>query len=83
MKAYRIGKSIILPDVRYVNHGGCNSMMFHSEIIRFNGYYQTLGCDRMDVSGFCLGHKISREDFLERYCGGIEPEINNDKSSDI
>jgi len=28
----------------------------------------------MDVSGLCLGHKISRKDFLEKYCGGIEQE---------
>jgi hypothetical protein len=54
-------------------------MMYHSEIIRFNGHYQTLGCDRMDVSGFCLGHKISREEFIERYCGGIEPETKKNK----
>jgi hypothetical protein len=80
MKAYRIGKSIILPYVRFVNHGGHSSMMFHSEVIRFNGYYQTLGCDRMDVSGFCLGHKISREEFLEKYCSGIEPKIKKNKT---
>jgi hypothetical protein len=49
-------------------------MMYHSEVIRSNGHYQTLGCDRMDVSGLCSGHKISRKEFLERYCGGIEPE---------
>jgi hypothetical protein len=57
-------------------------MMFHSEVIRFNGYYKTLGCNRMDVSGLCLGHKISRKEFVERYCGGIEPEkveTKNDK----
>lgn len=79
MKAYRIGNAIILPHVRYVNQGVSNSRMFHSEVIRFNGYYQTSGCDRMDVSGFCLGHKISRKDFLERYCGGIEPEAKRNK----
>jgi hypothetical protein len=48
-------------------------MMFHSQVIRFNGCYQTLGCHRMDVSGFCSGHKMSKEDFLKRYCGGVEP----------
>jgi hypothetical protein len=48
--------------------------MYHSEVVKFNGRYQTLGCDRMDISGFCLGHRISREEFLERYCGGIEPQ---------
>jgi hypothetical protein len=49
-------------------------MMYHSEVVKFNGRYQTAGCDSMDISGFCLGHRISREEFLEIYCGGIEPE---------
>jgi hypothetical protein len=74
MKAYHIGKSIILSHVRYVSRGGRNSMMFHSEVIRFNGHYQTLRCDKMDVSGLCSGHKMSKEEFLKRYCGGVEPE---------
>ncbi|MDI6889712.1 MAG: cold shock domain-containing protein [Thermodesulfovibrionales bacterium] len=69
-----LGKSIVLPHVRYVNHGGRISMMFHTEVIRINGHYHTFGCNRMDVSGFCLGHRMSREEFLERYCGGIEPK---------
>jgi hypothetical protein len=55
-------------------------MMFHSQLIRVNGQYKTLGCDRMDISGFCLGHKMSRKEFLERYCGGVEPEIRRDKN---
>jgi hypothetical protein len=79
MKAYRIGKSIILPHVRYVNYGGRNSMMFHSQVIRFNGHYKTLGCDRMDVSGLCSGHRMSKEEFLKRYCGGVEPETETNK----
>ena len=74
MKVYSIGNSIVLPHVRYVNHGGHISIMFHTEIIWVNGHYKTIGCDKMDVSGFCLGHKMSRDEFLERYCGGIEPE---------
>ncbi len=74
VRAYHIGNVIILAHVRHITQGGCNSMMYHSEAIRFNGHYRTLGCDRMDVSGLCLGHKISRKEFLERYCGGIEPE---------
>jgi hypothetical protein len=78
MKAYRVGKSIILPHVRYVNCGGRNGMVFHSEVIRVNGHYQTLRCDRMDISGLCSGHKMSKEEFLRRYCGGVEPE-NKDK----
>jgi hypothetical protein len=73
-KTYSIGKSIILPHVRYVKGGGHISMMFHTKYIRIKGYYQTLGCNRMDGSGFCLGHRMSREEFLERYCGGIEPK---------
>jgi len=47
--------------------------MFHSEVVRIDGEHRTLGCHNMDDSGFCLGHKISREEFIERYCGGIEP----------
>ncbi len=72
MKTYSIGKSIVLPHVRYVSHKG--HMMFHTKCIRINGHYQTLECNRMDGSGFCLGHRMSREEFLERYCGGIEPK---------
>ena len=79
MKSYRIGASIILPHVRYVSRRGCNSMMFHSQVVRFNGHYETLRCDRMDVSGFCSGHKISKEEFLKRYCGGVEPESRTNK----
>jgi hypothetical protein len=79
IKAYRIGKSIILPHVRYIDNGGRNSMMFHSQVTRLNGHYQTLGCDRMDVSGLCLGHKMSKEEFLKKYCDGIEPEIETNK----
>jgi len=54
-------------------------MMFHSQAIRLNGHYQTLRCDRMDVSGLCLGHKMSKEEFLKRYCGGVEPETKINK----
>ena len=35
----------------------------------------------MDVSGFCLGHKMSKEEFLRRYCGGVEPETKTNKNS--
>ena len=80
MRAYRIGNSIILAHIRHITQVGCNSMMYHSEVIRSNGHYQTLGCDRMDVSGLCSGHKISRKEFLERYCGGIEPEAKRTKA---
>jgi hypothetical protein len=31
----------------------------------------------MDVSGFCSGHKMSEEDFLKRYCGGVEQEAKD------
>ena len=73
MKAYRIGNSIVLPHVRFVSHGNRNgrriSMMFHSVVVKTNGRYKTLGCDKMDGSGFCLGHEISEKEFLEKYCG--------------
>lgn len=75
MKVYRIGRSIILPHVRFVILDGRNdSLMFHSQLVRNNGKYRTLGCDKMDSSGFCLGHEMSMEKFLERYCCGIETE---------
>lgn len=75
MKVYRIGRSIILPHVRFVILDGRNdSLMFHSQLVRNNGKYQTLECNKMDSSGFCLGHEMSMEKFLERYCCGIEME---------
>jgi len=80
MRAYSMGNAIILAHVRFIAHGEYNSKMYHSEVRRFNGHFQTLECDRMDVSGLCLGHKISRKDFLERYCGGIKPEAKRTKS---
>jgi hypothetical protein len=79
MRAYCMGDTIILAHVRFIAHGECNSKMYHSEVIRFNGHYQTLECDRMDVSGLCLGHKMSKEEFLKRYCGGVEPETRINK----
>ena len=75
-KAYKIGKSIILPNVRWVildSRTGC--MMFHSKVVRNNGKYETLECNKMDSSGFCLGHEMSMEEFAEKYCSGIEKEI--------
>jgi hypothetical protein len=74
MRVYCIGKSIVLPNVRYVNNGRDTGIMFHSEVLRTNGKYQTLGCNKTDSSGFCLGHKISREEFLRKYCNEIETE---------
>ena len=75
MKVYRIGKSIILPHARFVILDGRNdSLMFHSKLVRNHGKYQTLGCDKMDTSGFCLGHEMSMEEFYEKYCPEIETE---------
>ena len=74
MEAYCMGKSIILPHVRYINSGGSNSMMFHSPVTELNGQFYTSGCNKMDVSGLCLGHKMSRKEFLEKYCNSVEPE---------
>jgi len=74
-----MGKSIILTHVRYVNTGGSNSMMFHSPVTGENGQMYTSGCNKMDVSGLCLGHKMSRKEFLEKYCDGAEPETDINK----
>jgi hypothetical protein len=79
MNAYRMGRSIILPHVRYINGDGCNSMMFHSNIINSHGHCHTLGCNRMDFSGLCSGHKMSKKEFLKRYCGGVETETRTNK----
>ena len=68
-KVYRMGKSIILPHMRYIDNGDHKGMMFHSPEISAHGDCHTSGCDRMDVSGLCAGHKMSRREFLERYCG--------------
>ena len=79
MKPYRVGNSIVLPHVRYVNYGirkGRHTMMmFHSLVVKTNGKHKTLGCNRMDDSGFCLGHEISKKDFMEKYCGIAEAEL--------
>jgi hypothetical protein len=80
MRAYCMGNAIILAHVRFIAHADCNSKMYHSEVIRFHGHYQTLECDKMDVSGLCSGHKISRKEFLERYCGGMKPEAKRTKA---
>lgn len=78
--AYHLGKCIILPHVRYIDNGDRKCMMFHSQVISLQGHWHTLGCDRMDVSGLCAGHKMSKEDFLERYCSGVEPETRTNKT---
>ena len=80
MKAYCIGDTIILDRVRFIAHGECNSRLYHSHVIRLNGHYKTLECDRMDASGLCSGHRISRKEFLDRYCGGLTPETKKPKS---
>jgi hypothetical protein len=73
---YRIGNSIVLPHVRFVKHGEKNGrplmLMFHSAIIRAHGHHKTLGCNKMDDSGFCLGHEMSEKDFIEQFCAGAE-----------
>jgi hypothetical protein len=72
MKAYCLGKSIIFSHVRYLDNGE-RSMMYHSLVLTSCGHYYTFGCDKTDFSGLCLGHKMSRKEFIERYCGGVEP----------
>ena len=79
MKAYCMGKSIIFSHVRYLDNGERNSMMYHSRVGASCGHYYTFGCDRMDFSGLCLGHKMSRKEFIERYCGGVEPGMSPNK----
>jgi hypothetical protein len=33
----------------------------------------------MDISGLCSGHKMSKEEFLRRYYGGVEPETKTNE----
>ena len=35
--------------------------------------YYTEGCDNMDEMGFCQGHSMTRQEFINRFCNGIEP----------
>lgn len=72
--SYCIGESIVLPYVRYVDIGKHKGMMFHTVLIKVNGKFKTLGCNKMDVSGLCSGHKMSKKEFLRKYCNGIEPK---------
>jgi hypothetical protein len=84
IKAYCIGKSIIFSHVRYLDNGECNGMMFHSLVMNSYGHCYTFGCDRMDFSGLCPGHKMSREEFIERYCGGVEPGVSiNEEDKEV
>jgi hypothetical protein len=78
INVYHMGKSIILPHVRYIDNGDRKGMMFHSQVVSSQGRCYTLGCEKMDVSGLCAGHKMSRREFLERYCG-VEPGTGTHK----
>ncbi|NWF52721.1 MAG: hypothetical protein HXY47_06520 [Nitrospirae bacterium] len=79
MKKYCIGSTIILPHIRYVNsEGRKGGLMFHSQTIRINGKYRTVGCNSMDSSGFCSGHEMSREEFLKKYCGDLDYKDKED-----
>jgi hypothetical protein len=80
MRAYCMGDTIILAHVRFIGHGEYYSKMYHSEVVRLNGHYKTLSCDRMDASGLCSGHRMSRQVFLERYCGGVTPGAKKNES---
>ncbi len=33
----------------------------------------TKKCDSMDESGFCSGHIITRDEFINKWCNGIDP----------
>jgi hypothetical protein len=81
MKAYRFGKSIILPHVRYVRNGNSKAMMmFHALIIKTKKKHQTLGCDNMDDAGFCKGHEMSRKEFVKRFCNYADSSITKNKN---
>lgn len=85
-KRFKIGGTIVLEDlhIRHIREssksrgrGGnvkVSEKMYHSGVFEpIFGKYITRDCDNMDNSGFCLGHPMSREEFLQKYCDGIEP----------
>ena len=65
---YCLGRSIVVPDigVRYVMNEGDKKphyMMYHA-----------FKCNKTGVTGHCIGHEEIRQDFIDTYCNGIEPE---------
>ena len=66
-KSFSLGSSIVIPEkgVRYVYYSKGIYKLFHNNLVF---------CGNRDTKGFCIGHDIKREEFVEKYCNGIVPE---------
>ena len=76
-RPFSFGGTIVAHHARYVRtrtpHGEAYRM-FHGVVVRGrDGETYSVGCDCMDQSGYCMGHAMSREEFIQHYCGGVEP----------
>lgn len=82
---YSLKNIIVTPHARFIASGDCYKE-YHSMIIlnttnitlkkeqrKVTPKFVSLGCDSMDDSGYCLGHHIKREEFIKKWCAGIEP----------
>ena len=89
---YSLKDIVVTPHARFVTSSDCYKE-YHSMTIlntanitlkkgqrKIIPKFITLGCDNMDDSGYCLGHQIKREEFIQKWCAGIEPpQLNNQK----
>lgn len=89
---FKLGGAIVLEDLnlRHIKESLkrrrgsiiISEKLYHSNRVDINGkVYITENCDNMDEAGICRGHPMSREDFINMYCNGIEPptlEYDND-----
>lgn len=84
LKRFKIGGVIVLEDlnIRHIRSSKrsrnrnvrTSEKLYHAKVMEpMKGIFITENCDNMDSSGFCMGHAMSREEFVSKYCGGIEP----------
>lgn len=66
-EAYCLGTAITLPYARF-----SGKIMYHCD--PFKGGLATPDCDNRDRQhNHCAGHDMSRADFINEHCGGVEP----------
>ena len=84
---YKIGKNYFTKHCRYVvNTSSGIYDLYHDDVdLNYDKLeikkgkkmvtptYITKGCSSMCESGFCKGHKMSRQDFIDNYCNGEIP----------
>ena len=73
-KPIKIGSVLRAPLARLVP-GGKKHMMYHESVTNPEGStpYKTIGCRNTDDSGHCMGHPMNQKDFIEQFCGGVDP----------